>query len=155
MVQLRACHFPSWPRVIAIIACLCLSGSSLIPAARAQEAFTVNVSLASATLDKSGVITLTGTLTCSEPADNAWVEAYVSQPVGRLKMVYGYGSDYELGACDVTPLPLEVMVMPDTGKFAPGTVYVTVYAGACTDPSDWNTCSFDELRKPLKLKNAQ
>lgn len=155
MAQLNARHFPSWPRVGAIIACVWLSGSLLIPAARAQEAFTVNVSLASVTLDKLGVITVTGTLTCSEPAEGAWVEAYVAQPVGRQKMIYGYGFDYELGACDVTPLPFEFTTVPENGKFAPGKAYVTLYAGACVDPSDWEGCSSDALTKALKLKHAQ
>ena len=128
MAQLNACHFASWRRVFAIITGLWLSGSLLIPAARAQEAFTVTVSLASATLNKSGLVTVTGTLTCSEPVGDAWVEASVAQPVGRLQMVYGYGVDSGVGACDVTPLPFEAVVVPDNGKFAPGTAYVTIYA---------------------------
>jgi hypothetical protein len=74
MAQLNACHFPSWRRVFAIITCLWLAGNVLIPATRAQEAFTVTVSLASATLDKAGVVTVTGTLTCSEPVGDSWAK---------------------------------------------------------------------------------
>src|ERR671931_1924528 len=132
MAQLTACPFASWRRVFAILTCVWLSGSPLIPAGRVQEAYTVPVSLTSATLDKSGVVTVTGTLTCSKPAGEAWGEADVRQPVGRLQTIHGSGYDYELNTCDVTPLPIEFVVVPQDGKFAPGTAYVTIYAGACT-----------------------
>jgi hypothetical protein len=155
MAQPLICRFPSWHRVFAIITCLVLSGSVLLPTARAQEDLTVNVRLTSATLDQLGALTVTGTLTCSEPVGDAWVEAYVVQPVGRLQAVYGYGFD-QLDGCDVTPLPFEFVVLPETGKLTPGTAYVTLYAGACIDPSDFfGECGFDAVTKAFKLKRAK
>jgi hypothetical protein len=150
MAQLTACPFPSWRRIFAILTGLWLSGSLLIPAARAQEAFTVTVSMASATLEKSGVVTVTGTLTCSKPAVEAWVEADVRQPVGRVQTIHGYGYDDELNTCDVTPQPVEAVLVPQDGKFAPGPAYVTIYASACT----LHYCSSDAQTKPFKLKYA-
>jgi hypothetical protein len=71
-------------------------------------------------------------------------------------MVYGYGYDDQLDGCDVTPRPFEAVAVPENGKFAPGTAYVTIYAGACKDPSDFfEGCSSDALTKPLKLKHAK
>ena len=71
------------------------------------------------------------------------------------KAVYGFGYD-QLDGCDVTPLPFEFVVAPETGKLVPGTVYVTIYAGACNDSSDFfGECGFDALTKPFKLKRAK
>jgi hypothetical protein len=153
MAQPSASRLPSWSRVFAILTCLWLSGSVIIPAARAQEDFTVTVSLASATVDKAGLVTVTGTLTYSEPAVLAGVDAEVLQPVGRLQTIYGYNSD-TLDACDVTPLPVEVAVVPQNGRFVPGTAYVTIFGFACTDRF-YETCSGDQRTKPVRLKRAQ
>jgi hypothetical protein len=154
MAQLHAGHSPAWRRGLAILACVGLSGTLLLPAARGQETLTVHVSLTSASLDQFGVVTVSGTLTCSAPAGEAWVIVDVRQPVGRLRSIYGNVYDYELGTCDVTPQPFEVEVVPVSGKFAPGTAYVTVAAGACTDPVNFEGCSADAQTKSLKLKHA-
>jgi hypothetical protein len=159
MAQPSVYRFPSWRRVFTILTCLWLSGSVLLPATQAQEAFTVTIGLTSVTLDTFGIVTMTGTLTCSAPAEDAWVEVYVVQPVGRLQAVYGFGYDDQLEGCDVTPHPFELVVMPENGKFVPGTAYVTLYGTACQDSSSpfppFGECSSDDLTKPFKLKHAK
>jgi hypothetical protein len=98
-------------------------------------------------------VTVTGTLTCSEPVGEVWVDAYMSQPVGRLHAVEGSGLG-QLGACDVTPLPFEAVVVPDEGRFAPGTADVWLSASACIDANSWEGCSYDEWIGPLRLTHA-
>jgi len=116
--------------VFVLITCLGLGGHIMVPAARAQEAITVSLTLDAVTLGELGTIVVAGTVTCSEPAvPSVW--AQVIQPVRRLHTVTGSGLT-ELNACDVTPLPFEIVAVPSTGRFAPGIAYVTVSGVACT-----------------------
>jgi hypothetical protein len=153
MAQKLAGRLPSWRRVVALITCLWLGGSVIIPAAaRAQEEFTVLITLDSVTLATLGVITVTGTLTCLEPAVVASVSAQVLQPVRRVHTVPGSGFA-ELEACDVTPRPFEIVVVPWNGRFAPGTTYVTVSGFACTDLT-YTRCNGDAITYALRLPPA-
>jgi hypothetical protein len=75
------------------------------------------------------------------------VSAQVLQPVRRVHTVAGYGVS-ELNTCDVTPLPFEIVVVPQTGRFAPGIAYVTVSVFACTDAF---ICMGDTITDALRL----
>lgn len=131
MPQQLPCRLPLWSRVFVLIACLGLGGNILVPAARAQGALTASLTLDAVTLEL-GTIVVAGTLTCSEPVGVSSVSAQVLQPVRRLNTVPGYGFD-EVPACDVTPFPFEIVVMPSFGRFAPGIAYVTVSVAVCTN----------------------
>ena len=146
MPQQLPCRLPLWCRVFVLIACLGLGGNILVPAARAQEALTVSLTLDAVTLGELGTIVVAGTVTCSEPVVPT-VSAQVIQPVRRLHSVVGYGVT-EPHACDVTPLPFEIVVVPSTGRFAPGIAYVTVSVFACTDAF---ICMGDTITDALRL----
>jgi hypothetical protein len=136
MPQPLPCRLPLWSRVFVLIACLGLGGNIMVPAARAQGAFTISLTLDAVTFGELGTIVVAGTLTCSEPAGVSSgsgvpsVTAQVFQPVRRLHTVTGYGFD-EVHACDVTPLPFEIVVVPSSGRFAPGIAYVIVSVFIC------------------------
>lgn len=137
MPQQLPCRLPLWSRVFVLIACLGLGGNILVPAARAQGAFTVSLTLDAVAFGELGIIVVAGTLTCSEPVNVfsfglPTVSAQVLQPVRRLHTVAGSGFT-EVKACDVTPLPFEIVIVPQTGRFAPGIAYVTVSVAVCTN----------------------
>jgi len=138
--------------VFVLIACLGLGGHIMVPAARAQEALTVSLTLDAVALGELGTIVVAGTLTCSEPADVSsfgvpGVSAQVLQPVRRVHTVMGYGFA-EVKACDVTPLPFEIVVVPQTGRFAPGIAYASVSVYVCTDAF---ICNGDTITDALRL----
>jgi len=122
--------------VFVLIACLGLGGNIMVPAAHAQGALTASLTLDAVAFGELGTIVVAGTLTCSEPAGVPTgygmpvVSAQVLQPVRRVHTVAGYGFT-ELHACDVTPLPFEIVVVPTSGRFAPGIAYVTVSVFVC------------------------
>src|SRR5215207_4172288 len=75
--------------VLTSMVLLLLSGSMVGPGAHAQV-FTVDVEIEGATIDKQGVITVTGTVTCSEPNQIPGnVSVVVQQPRDRLSSVAG------------------------------------------------------------------
>ena len=152
MPQQLPCRLPLWSRVFVLIACLGLGGNIMVPAARAQGALTASLTLDAVAFGELGTIVVAGTLTCSEPADVSSfglpvVSAQVLQPVRRLHTVMGYGSD-QLNACDVTPLPFEIVIVPQTGRFAPGIAYVTVSVFVCNNAY---ICDGDTITDAMRL----
>lgn len=153
MAQPLVCRFASWPHMFAIITGLWLSGSVLLPATHAQEAPTVTISLESVTLDEFGAVTVTSTLACSKPAVVNSVDVQVIQPVTRFISIRGYGFENS-GACDVKPVPFEIVVVPQNGRFTPSIAYVIVSAFVCTTPSISEACGSDAVTQPLRLTDA-
>jgi hypothetical protein len=155
--QQLPCRLPLWSRVFVLIACLGLGGNILVPAARAQGAFTVSLTLDAVAFGELGTIVVAGTLTCSElaavpsfgppPFGPPSVSAQVLQPVRRLHTVVGFGFT-EVKACDVTPLPFEIVVVPTSGRFAPGIAYVSVSVYVCNYA---NICDGNTITDAVRL----
>jgi hypothetical protein len=94
---------------------------------------------------KTGSATISGTLTCSEPAAFAFVTAELSQSVGRVKII---GSNGVEAACSATPEPWSVEVLPTNGKFAGGKAVSVAFAFACGDFS----CGMDFEQTRIMLR---
>jgi hypothetical protein len=62
MPQPLPCRLPLWSRVFVLIACLGLGGNIMVPAARAQEALTVSLTLDAVTFEELGTIVVAGRL---------------------------------------------------------------------------------------------
>jgi hypothetical protein len=77
---------------------------------------------------RTGSATITGTVTCTDGADFAYVEVQVRQTVGRF-FVTGYGF-MEL-TCDGTAQPWSVEVLGDNGLFKGGRAATVTFAVAC------------------------
>lgn len=77
---------------------------------------------------RTGVARITGTLTCSEPLTDTFVDLFVRQTVSR-PVVEGFGSAY-IALCD-GPTAWEASVYPSQGQFVAGTVTATGHSFAC------------------------
>lgn len=99
-----------------------------------------------ASLDRrSGVATLSGTLTCSGVND-AFVNVSVSQRVGRFTIS---GTSFTLmGPCDGTPHPWTLEVRGSNGTFAGGRAHVDAFASACGALG----CAFDEVHEEVRFR---
>ena len=94
---------------------------------------------------KTGTATVSGTITCDEPADFAEVDVQLSQAVGR-HILRGIGQAFP--ACDVTPTAWSVAITADNGIFGGGRATADVTAFGCTGPS----CDFDSVSASLRLR---
>jgi hypothetical protein len=124
--------------VSVLTALLLLSLSVIMPAAHAQEMFTIEVSIETVTLNL-GAVTVTGTITCSDPTfvTNVFVE--VRQPVHRLFSIRGSRGE-ALGPCEDS-LPYSLFVAPDRGFFTPDIAFIFATADACTGDPNAPTCA--------------
>lgn len=77
---------------------------------------------------KIGAATISGRVTCTGEADFAFLEASLSQSVGRL-IVRGYGGTDVV--CDGTARPFSLVVRGDNGTFAGGKALSVTFAVAC------------------------
>lgn len=77
---------------------------------------------------KTGSATLSGTIMCGEDAEFAFLEAQLTQRVGRL-LIRGYGGTDV--ACDGTARPFTLDVFGDNGLFKGGKSASVTFAAAC------------------------
>jgi hypothetical protein len=113
-----------------LTALLLLSLSVIMPAAHAQGPFTIEVSIETVTFNL-GAVTVTGTVSCSEPTSATDVSVEVRQPIHRLFSIRG--SSFEsLGPC-VDSLPFSMFVAPNFGVFTADLAFVFANASACTE----------------------
>jgi hypothetical protein len=126
---------------------LSIGGLPLLPiqTAQAQEAFQIDVTQDSATVDQSGQVTISGTVTCSEPAD-AQVYVTVTQPIGRDKGIAG--SNYAPVRCDQDGEPYTISLFAYEGRFGPGRAVATVDAYAC----GLYSCDDAHLQQSMRLR---
>ena len=94
----------------------------------------IDVTITSASVDpKSGLVSVSGHITCDVDFDYVGVDIQLSQLVGRLNTLRGYGS-----ATFTTAL------FADSGRFAPGAAKIQVSAwgqGGChEDPDEGYVC---------------
>jgi hypothetical protein len=116
------------------------------PVAFAQLELEVELSVTGATVDTSGLVTVVGTVTCSEPAHVTFVCVEVSQPAGRARSVLGSDCDAVEPPtdCDAeTPYRFSFPVVPFNGRFVPGKAFLSGAAQACTAEEE---CAEDEFR---------
>ena len=83
--------------------------------------FTVDVTIDAVTLDQFGVVTVSGTVTCSETANFVGFDIVVRQPVGKKDALVGCVSrNFEPVVCDnTTPLEYSIPVI-NNGCFDEG-----------------------------------
>lgn len=84
-----------------------------------------------ATVDKSGVVWVTGTYTCSL-ANRIEFDFQLSETVGRFT-VNGYAAVTDDSPCDGSTIPFKVAISGYDGKFAGGKASALVYTDACGD----------------------
>ncbi|TDO47156.1 hypothetical protein EV643_10947 [Kribbella sp. VKM Ac-2527] len=78
--------------------------------------------------NKTGAVTLTGTATCTGEPDFTFVEASLTQQIGRFTL-QGFGLADIL--CDGTTRPWSVDIFSETGKFSGGKAATVTFAIAC------------------------
>ena len=120
----------------------------------ASPPLSINLTLnASGLTDKAGVATISGVLTCSQPAYAA-VAVQARQKAGRV-FITGESSTYF--DCDGAT-PWQVQVYGDIGSFFPGKVSVRSIAQGCSDGyvCGYNNCvETPEVDKTVQLKTSQ
>jgi hypothetical protein len=77
---------------------------------------------------KTGSALLSGTMMCGETADFAFLEAQLTQRVGRV-LIRGYGATEV--ECDGTTRPWTIEVIGDNGLFKGGKSATATFAAAC------------------------
>jgi hypothetical protein len=98
-----------------------------------------------ASVNRDGVATVTGTISCSVPADFAEVDVSLSEPIGRF-IIRGFG--FASPACDATPATWSADVVGGNGTYGSGRATADVTAFACTGPS----CDFDSVSASVRLR---
>jgi len=100
-----------------------------------------------ATLSGNGsVATISGTITCSGTADFAEVDGFLTQTLGRFKVV---GSGSTEPTCGPTPEAWSMDVTGETGRFGGGNIDAQVSAFAC----DALTCGDAFVEAAVKGKH--
>ena len=131
---------------------LVLSGFMSAPGALAQEEpLILEINITGATLDRSGVVTVTGTVTCTEPAQLNFLTVYVTQPVGRTGSVNGNASaGGAVGQCEPTaPFNFSMAVTPYNGRFVPGQTFFNAFVDGCAPDS----CDSDDIIVSRRLRH--
>ena len=77
----------------------------------------------------TGSATVTGTVLCTGTADFAFIDVQLSQKVGRIATVTGFGES--AFTCDGTTQPWSVEVVPFSGLFKGGQAVAATFAFAC------------------------
>jgi hypothetical protein len=126
---------------------LLLSVSLAVPTAQAQQ-LTLAVSVEE-TIFETGAVLVTGTVTCSEPTVFTDAFADVRQPVGRFKTIRGFAGE-PLGPCEEES-PFELLVLPESGSFKPGTAFLFVSTSGCLD-AEATICDSDSTSLVVKLR---
>jgi hypothetical protein len=96
---------------------------------------------------KTGLVKITGAMTCSGGADKAFLEVTVVQEMGRFKIT---GTTTPAGdfVCDGSIEPWEALAEGATGKFGGGKAVVTGFAFMCGTFA----CSSDEVETVVRLR---
>jgi hypothetical protein len=90
---------------------------------------TIDLTVDSGTVNKTGVAHLIGTYTCTD-ADFIDIYGVVTQMVGRFAIRGSFGF-YDEGMCDGEPHAWGADVFPENGKFAGGKAVTIAFSFAC------------------------
>ena len=96
-------------------------------------------------VNKAGVATLTGTMTCSRDADFSDIQVTLRQPIGRFTI---HGSGFADATCGPSGSPWFIQVSGDNGKFGSGKATADVFAEAC----DQFSCADASVSKSVRLR---
>jgi hypothetical protein len=96
---------------------------------------------------KSGAATVSGTASCGQGA-SAFVFGSVSQSVGRIATILGFGGPSDPIVCDGTPHPWSFVATPSSGLFKGGKATASVEMSACS-----LTCDFKQVTRRVQLKH--
>jgi hypothetical protein len=130
---------------LASVIGLVLSMLISAPIALAQTVLEINIT--EVTLDRSGLVTVTGSVTCTDPAVITAC-AYVNKPVGRTNSVYGSGCVYSIQCEPAAPSTFSVTnIVPGNGRFVPGQVFIYGTAQGCV-----YACAFDDITVSKRLR---
>jgi hypothetical protein len=122
----------------------------------AQQELTVDVTIDQATVDpRTGEVTLSGTVTCSEPA---LVDIFgeLRQQVGRIFTVRGFfGVFVECPGPEGTTF--SVTVIADQGRFTPGRARLIAFIFGCVPDPELGCVRtfFEELDTTIRLAPAR
>jgi hypothetical protein len=89
---------------------------------------------------------VTGTVTCTGVADFTFIDVQLSQNVGRVSTVSGFGETEFV--CDGTTQLWSVEVFPSNGLFKGGQASSVTVAVAC----GFFECGFDEVTRTIRLR---
>lgn len=94
----------------------------------------------------TGSATVTGTITCTGVADFSFIDVELSQSVGRVSTVSGFGeTDF---VCDGTTQAWSVEIFPSNGLFKGGQASSVTVAVAC----GFFECGVDEVTRTIRLR---
>jgi hypothetical protein len=111
----------------------------------------LDVTVASGSVNRQGVVRLTGTVTCSsETGDPIGVELFgdLTQRVGRLLIRGSFGTFLEV-PCDGSTTPWEAFLTGDNGVFSGGKAATVTFAFGCTD-----VCSEAYVETTIQLRRS-
>jgi hypothetical protein len=94
----------------------------------------------------TGSATVTGSVTCTGVADFTFLDVQLSQTVGRISTVSGFGETEFV--CDGTTQLWSVEVFPSNGLFKGGQASSVTVAVAC----GFFECGFDEVTRTIRLR---
>ena len=118
----------------------------------------IDVAITSASVDpKSGLVSVSGHITCDVDFDYVGVDIQLSQLVGRLNTLRGYGfAEMACTAADGSAT-FTMALSADSGRFAPGAAKIQVSAwgqGGChEDPDEGYVCdTYGSASHPMSLR---
>jgi hypothetical protein len=124
-------------------------GNLVFHVLQAPPPLTVELTVDQATVDQSGVVTLTGTLTCNRPALFAEVSGTLSQRKGRFQARGFFFTD---AGCSPAGEPWSATLTSDTGTiFLPGRATIEANATAC----DGFECVSDSVSGTIRLQRSR
>jgi hypothetical protein len=92
---------------------------------------TLTVDRVGKVVQRQGIVTLTGTITCSDVPDDAFIELVLRQRIGKYS-VRGF-SGFDGAQCGPEPFEWTAEFTGENGRFGGGKAEVDVFAAAC-DP---------------------
>ena len=98
---------------------------------------------------KSGTGTVSGTASCSTGSP-AFLDGSLTQHLGRVFTISGFGSPVNPIVCDGTAHPWSFVVTPSSGVFKGGKATASVNLGAC---NLGNVCDFKQVTRTIQLKH--
>ncbi len=122
--------------------------AALVSATRAQDEPSVDLTIETVTLaQRTGTITVTGTVTCAEAGTLVGIGVEVIQ--GGVR---GGGTTF-VEACGPAPTPFSVTFAAfERGRFHPGPARLRASAGPCIEVGDSLECVIvDQVQIPLRL----
>jgi lipopolysaccharide export system protein LptA len=141
--------FKSW---ISLNAILMIGFFFLLPVdtAHAQEGFQAAITVDSATVNaQTGKVTVSGTVTCSQPAFTSDVTVIARQTIGRTTTIRAQVSTSVV--CDQNGETYTVSVFADQGIFKPGPALIQASIFACDAGIN---CDSEEIFQPVRLEPA-